>query len=192
MNYRCVAVAVLVVSLQGTQSLPAGAAPAESSCVAASLRQLRAFGVLQAPTKLGSATLYFKNFEVDVDALPHCVISEIIIIARVHPFHLRLTNLSPWLASLDVKSDDVPSKGFYIIAKGRNGRVAGFPYEAGTPVVMISLIETQNRHVAVGNHPYTDAPGMGIARCRGQLFFFAQVWDEPAPNNPPEFWPDCP
>jgi hypothetical protein len=160
--------------------------------VAAELRQLRAFGVTGTPTKLNSGTLYFKNFEVDVDDLPNCVVSGIVIIAKVHPFHLRLANLSPWLASLDVKSEDAPFKGFATMVKARNGRAAGFPYETGTPVVMISLVEKQNRHVAVSNQPYTDAPGMGIARWHGQPFFFAQVWDEPAPHNPPEFWPDCP
>jgi hypothetical protein len=131
--------------------------------------------------------------EVDLDDLPHCVVSRIIIIAKVHPFHLRLADLSPWLASLDVKSDDPPFKGFLTTAKARNGHAAGFPYENGTPVIIIELIGKQNRHVAVSNHPYTDAPGMGIARWHGQPFFFAQVWDEPGSGrNAPEFWPDCP
>ncbi len=195
MKYGFIVAAVVLLLVQGAANHPllAAASVGQVPCKTAALRQIRSFGINNAPIKANEGTLFFRNFEVDIQMLPNtCTVATMDIIAKVHPFHLRLANLSSWLASIDVKSEELPFKGFIATVTARNGHSTGFPFETGTPVVMISGIETQNRHIAVSNHPYTDAPGMGIARWHGQPFFFAQQWDEPAPHNPPELWPDCP
>jgi hypothetical protein len=157
-----------------------------ASCDQSGLREVRSLGVAARPESVTppetaggiDEMLKYRGFDVQVEFSGRgCQVAFIRFTTRNPQLHMRLSNLSSWLASIEISPI---RRGFEVNARSTNGLSVRRAFDSQLPLIALVLWDNGQRRVLLDHEDFSDTgASTAIGFCRGKVSFFQFNWPEP-------------
>jgi hypothetical protein len=180
--------AAVFLSLAFSASAPwNGTLPTISaSCDEPGLKEVRSLGIVARPKNVTppqhvggiDEMLRYRGFDAQVEfSGKGCQVAFIRLTTRDPQLRMRLSNLSQWLAAIEIS----PARhGFEVTVQGKNGSSARRVFHSQLPLIALILWNNGQRRVMFDNENFSDGgPSTAVGFCAGKVSFFRFDWPEP-------------